>query len=908
MRHRLLAALASATYRHPWAFVLGGIALAVVSLALTQARLGFETSRNALISPDQPYLKIYNAYKAEFGQRDELVVVVDEPDLRRSKAFARDLAARLEADPEAARKVFYRVDPDTLGGRALMYLSVDDLADLKGKLEEHTDLIDGLAAEPTLANLLRSINREISKAMVSHIVSSLLGTEEEDGDEEEKPLDLSLLQHAIDAIGTAAEGGASASIWRSSLRPGEGMAEDGYLVDDDKRLLFVLVQTPEDSTKLVAAAASLARVEAHVAAALAAHPGLRVGLTGGPALETEELQSTLGDMRLASLLSLAGVGLCFVLFYREVTRPLLAVFTLTLGLAWSFGFITVAIGHLTVLSVAFATILIGMSDDFGVHLISRFEEELGAGQPVEEALRSTFVHSGGGIVAGAITFAIAFLTMTLTDFRGMAELGLIGGVGMLLCLAGMLTVFPSLLVLHERFKRSAVGARLHSLRPRWPLRLPSPAGAVARFYRWPLVLLAGSIAFTAAALFALPHLGFDLNLLHLQAEGTPSVLWEQRILSSGSRSSRYAVSVVGTLDEARRLQDAYEKLPEVRKVESAASLVPEDQDARMAAIRELAPLVAALPEVAPANGEVDVTEIHELLQSIRFKLQDPKKRWNPNRKPSDDVLQGVRDSLTRVEPQIGNGDPAVVGPRLAKLQIDTFADLADEIAFLKRNTNTAPIELAGLPAILRERFVGVSGRYLVQVFPAEDIWDPDNLARFVAALRRVDPDVTGPPVSFHETSRTMRDGYIEAGLYALVAIALLVFWDFRRVGLAALTLAPLAVGALWTVGVMELLDLRLNLANLIILPLIIGIGVSNGIHILHRHLEEGGDAAQVMAGSTGKAVVLSSLTTALGFGALTVARHQGIHSLGLLLTVGVACNLLAALLVLPALLALRKRR
>jgi hypothetical protein len=906
MRTRLLTLLARATYTYPWVFVLAGIAVAATSLALTEARLGFETSRNALISPDKEYLRIYNDYKDEFGQRDELVIVVDEPDLRRSKAFARDLATRLEADPAAARKVFYRVDPDALDGRALMYLSAEDLDDMRRKLAENADVIDAIADEPSLERLLRSINREISQAMVGHLVSSLLGTEDEE-DDDATAMDLSVLQAVIDAIGEAAGGAPPASIWRGALRPDGAMSENGYIVDDDKRLLFILVQTPEDSTRLASSAEALERVREHVAAARELHPGLRVGITGGPALETEEMEVTVVDMRLASVLALAGVGFCFMLFYREIARPLLAVFTLTLGLAWSFGFITLAIGHLTILSVAFATILIGMSDDFGVHLISRFEEELEQGQPVDEALRRTFVHCGGGIIAGAVTFAIAFLAMALTDFRGIAELGVIGGVGMLLCLVAMLTVFPALLVLHERFKATGLGGRLNAA-----LSLGRGArswrGAVfRRLYRAPGLLLALSAALSVASLLALPRLGFDLNLLHLQAEGTESVEWEHRILASGSRSSRYAVSVADSLEEARRRESEFERLAVVKKVESAASVVPENQPERMRAVTALAPVVSALPPVGAVDGEVDIAQIHGILQSIRFKLQDPEKRWNPDRKPSDEALRSVRQSIARVEPLVGGGDPGALEPAMARLQIAAFEDLSEEIDFLGRNTRAAPIALDDLPEVLRDRFVGRSGKFLVRVFPAADIWDPENLAAFVGALRSVDPNVTGPPVAFFETSRLMKEGYLRAGLYALVAICLLVLYDFRRFAPAGLALLPLAVGTLWTIGVMGLLGLQFNLANLIILPLIIGIGVSSGIHILHRHLEEGPDAGPVMARSTGRAVVLSSITTALGFGALTVANHQGIHSLGLLLTIGVSCNLLAAVLVLPSILALDRR-
>jgi hopanoid biosynthesis associated RND transporter like protein HpnN len=903
LRIRLLEALAHGTYHHPWLFLAAGALAAAVALGATSAWLAIKTSRDDLISPNQEYVRIYKGYQAEFGDRDDLVIVVDDPDLRRAKRFVREVASRLESDPAAAREVLYRIDPDAFDGKALMFLSPQELVSMRAKLGEHIDVIDRIAADPSLAGLLRAINREISAAFVGHLVASFLGTEDGEDDEEEAPLDLSLLQTLVDSLGLAATGQPYGSIWRSFLRPGSDLDEDGYLVDEDRRFVFILVQAEDDATVMAGAEEAIERVRGHIAAVWPAYPGLEVGITGGPALAAEEMAASVRDTSLASVLSLLGVGLCFVLFYRDVARPLLAVLTLALGLAWSFGWITVSVGHLTILSVAFATILIGMSDDFGVHLISRFEEETLHGQRTEEALRRTFVNSGGAIIAGAVTFAVAFFAMAFTDFIGMAELGIIGGGGVLLCLIAMLTVFPAGLVLYEQLKQRPVG-RWIDTHVRLPERLAGwEAESIDRIYRRPWLLLAFSAALTVVSAFGLRHVGFDTNLLNLQAVGTESVDWELKIIEQG-RSSRYAVSVADSLEEARRLEAAYEALPVVRRVESAASLIPERQPERIAAIDALAPLVAELPPIEAPSEEVDPGEVHELLESIRFKLQDdPDRQWDPERKPDEKALDRIRASLARVEPLVG-GDPVALRPPLLALQRDVFLDFADQIEFLRDNLRPGPISLETLPELLRTRFVGQTGKLSVQVFPEKNTWDPENLREFVAELRAVDPRVTGGPVSFHETSLRMRDGYIDAGLYALIAICLLVLWDFRSVRLAALALVPLGVGALWTVGVMWIFGLDFNLANLIILPLIVGIGISNGIHIIHRHLEDGSGEMSVIARSTGKGVVLSSLTTMVGFGALMVAQHQGIFSLGLLLTIGIGCNLLASLTVLPAILAL----
>src|SRR6266404_1197914 len=241
LRVRLLELLAHLAYQYPWRVIVVGVVLAAASLAITAQWLAFQTSRDDLISPSKEYVRIYKAYQREFGDTDDLVIVVEGNDLRQSKAFTRALAERLEKDPAAAREVLYRIDPDAFRGKALMYLSPAELTDLKSKLQEHRTVVDTIGADPSLATLLRSINREISSALVGHLVSSFLGSPAPADEQEKAPLDLTLLRTLIRSIGDAADGKPYQSVWRAFLRPGSDMDEDGFLVDDSRQFLFLLV-------------------------------------------------------------------------------------------------------------------------------------------------------------------------------------------------------------------------------------------------------------------------------------------------------------------------------------------------------------------------------------------------------------------------------------------------------------------------------------------------------------------------------------------------------------------------------------------------------------------------------------------------------------------------------------------
>jgi hypothetical protein len=234
-----------------------------------------------------------------------------------------------------------------------------------------------------------------------------------------------------------------------------------------------------------------------------------------------------------------------------------------------------------------------------------------------------------------------------------------------------------------------------------------------------------------------------------------------------------------------------------------------------------------------------------------------------------------------------------------------FADLIGTFHLLQQQDDSAPLAVEDLPPTLHDRFVGVTGKFLLQVYPKKDVWERTNQEEFVTALRQVDPNVTGTPVQLYEYETLMRNSYVQAAWYSLAAIALMVLFHFRSLGAVILSLLPVGIGALWLAGLMGWFDVPVNLANIMTLPLVIGIGVTNGIHILNRFAEE--RTPGILARSTGKAVLVSGLTAIVGFGSLILAKHRGMHSLGFVMATGIATCMIAGLTFLPALLNLLGR-
>jgi predicted RND superfamily exporter protein len=331
-------------------------------------------------------------------------------------------------------------------------------------------------------------------------------------------------------------------------------------------------------------------------------------------------------------------------------------------------------------------------------------------------------------------------------------------------------------------------------------------------------------------------------------------------------------------------------------VESIASVLPESQEEKIATIRTLAPTLRTL-EVEPEDALFSLPSLKRTVKKIQFKLQG-----RTAKEGIDDPVLEANLLAKKFLKTLDTVEPEVARERLVAFSGILFEDYRGKIADLKKNAEPAPIRTQDLPTVLKDRFIGKTGKYLVSIFPAGDIWDFDAREELLKQMRAVDPKVTGNLVHLIESSRLMKEGYIHGGGYAMAAILLYIFITFKNLRTVALILMPVVVGSIWTVGIMDLFGIRFNLANLVILPLILGVGVVNGIHIIHRYREEPDKTTSVLERSTGQAVVLSSLTTMMGFGSLMVADHQGIYSLGLVLTLGVFSCLLVSVTTLPAVL------
>ena len=883
--NRACHTLAGVVKRGAWWIILISLALAVVSVYYTYQHLGFRTSRSDLVASDQRLLQLGEQLSKDFGSRDDLVVVVENGHPDRTKAFADALALELQKQSQEFPEIFYRLQPQAFKKWALLYLEPQQIGEIKTKLQDHQGLLEGLAARPNLTGFYRGVNQELTNSLMGELFTGFLN---EDQGSEKIP-DLSFLVANLRELKQGLEGNQA---YKSPLagffvKGLEDLDHEGYFLTENNQYLLFLVTPRKDG--FTQASASVELLRKIVAQVQAGFPDLKAGVTGPMALEADEMGSAMGDITLATWLSLASQMLLLVLFLKSVKRPLLEGLVLVVSLCWTFAVATLLVGHLNLLSIVFAPLMLGITIDFGVHWFCRLEEEQDfQGKTNGNAMTCTMHRAAPAIIYAALAAAASFVPLTMTGFKGLAELGLILTVGVLLTLVATLTLLPSLVL---------VTGRYNYLEP-LPKCQGTPRPFLSLSWKRPALVAAAGLVLAGLGCISLLHVKFDLNPLHLQNQKTESVVWEMKLMKNSRYSTAFGAITTNSLDDLKAKTETLKKLPTVSHVESILSFFPEQPEARKEQLAKLAPIFQKVAIPATLEHPSDSRELAGVLGGIQFKLARALES-----DPNLGQVKEAMDLLNGIIPALKSGGPQTVA-QLGDYEGKFFNDLRDKWDFFRDGIQAPLPRLADLPAEVRDRFISPQGTFLLRVFSSEDIWDPAPLGKFVEDLQRVDPDVTGDPVLLYFFTSAFRNACLWAAGIGLVVITIMLWAVFRSLKLTLLALLPLFVGTGWTLNLMWLLGIPFNQANVLFLPLILGEGIEFGIIILVRWQMEESARVITLPASTAKGVLLAALTTTVGFGSLMVSGHQGTFSLGLLATVGSLSVLLASLSVLPAFLRL----
>ncbi len=834
------------------------VVLVAIVLALTvgggffvSQGISIDTDINKLINPNLPWRLQEQRLERAFPQTvDVLAVLVEAQTPDETEDATEALAAKLAAKKDLFKSVRRPDGGNFFKQNGLLFLSKQNVQDFADQIIAAQPLIGTLAADPSLRGVFDALDLAAQGAARGATDAKEVGA----------------AFTAVDqASGAALAGRHQRLSWQNLLT--------GQKPEQNELRRFILTQPILDYSDLEPGARATEAV--HDAArelGLTRENGARVRVTGSVALSDAEFATLAHGAGFSTALSVGLLCLWLLLALRSLRLLAAIVTTLIVGLIACGVFAVGVVGPLNPISVAFAVLFVGIAVDFGIQFSVRYRDERFRVGDLGEALRRTAEGIGGPLAVAAAATAVGFFAFVPTDYTGVRDLGLIAGVGMIIALVLNLTLLPALLTL---------------LRPpgeRRPVGFVR-AAAVDRVlvqHRGRVVLAAALLGLASIA--TLPWLRFDFNPLHLQNpnEEAVSTLFD---LMKDPNTTPYTIDILEpSLPQAVALAARIEALPEVSQAVTAASYVPSDQDEKLVILQDAALLLG--PTLSPATVKPPPGN-SEILDAIARCNADVKKAAAKGSKAAVQLTQTLEAILARggaVLPALGANIAAGVDRRIDDLRLALEAQ---------------PVTLDTLPPELKSEWIAADGQARIEVFPKGDTGDNEVLRRFAAAVQAIAPDATGTPVTIQESARTVTGAFVTAGMIALAAITVLLGLVLRRLHDVLLVVAPLLLAGLLTLATSVLVGLPLNFANIIALPLLLGIGVAFDIYFVMRWRAGSGDLLQ---SSTARAILFSALTTGTAFGSLALSNHPGTAEMGKLLTLALFYTLLCTFFVLPALL------
>ncbi|MEM8772718.1 MAG: MMPL family transporter [Pseudomonadota bacterium] len=838
----------------------GGVILTLAIMGLAAAagwyaanNLKVNTDTSAMLDPSLPFQQRASALREAFPQiKTDIIVIVRAASLDEADAYASDLRDAIADNKNAFDSVFAPAQEDFFAENGLLYLSEGELESRMAQMSKASGLIETLIKSPELGTFFTTLA-------------------ENDALAEQSDLGQETLQALYDEIANVAD-----AALKGEERPFSWMGaldEDLRAKDAHTRLIYA---TPVlDYTRLQPAKAGIEALREIIAGLDERYAGrVETFITGDPALRVEELEAVTTGIGLSMALSLVLVTFLLLLCYRSLAMATLTLAGLLVTLVLTSAFAAAFIGELNLVSVAFTVLLIGLGLDFAIHLLLHVQERRVDGQSNEDALKGALGEVGPALALAAPTTALAFLSFVPTKFNGIAQLGVIAGAGVIIAFLVSVTFMPAAL-------------------KRLPLsRARKREGGIRAFFNG-LSRVASPIAFAtiivgAGALNLMPQVRFDADQMSLRNPNAPSVIGFNALFDDEETAPYRLSRLVATEAEAEETAAAASRLDSVGATRSLPDFVPDDQEAKL-----------------------DIIDIASGSLVFAFDAE-------PGSLAGPPAAEGVDALKKRLDAAYSDG----AGARLSALLDDLAQDSDGAIEALEHNIflywtqltdrlaaqlNADFIEIDALPLSLSSRYRSDDGQWRVDIIPKADVRDYNELKAFVKNVESEFSDLTGGAYQSQKAGEIISAAMLQATLIAFGVVAVFLSLMLGRVRIVLLMLFPLALAGVLTAATGVLLDIPFNYANVIVLPLLIGIGVDSGIHLALRHDQvSAGDG--VYGTSTPRAVLFSALTTVASFGSLMLSPHRGTASMGELLSIAIAFTLICTLIVLPAAFNYTERR
>jgi len=829
--------------------------LGVVTGIYAAGHFAIDADVNKLISKELPWRQREVAFEKSFPPKEETILaVIDAPTSELATQVTAALIQKLAPQKDHFHSILEAGGGPFFAKNGLLFLPTEEVVGLTKKLGEAKPLIQTLAQDSNLRGLTTALNYGLIGArMNQYTLDDLSGT-------------LNMVSDTLDEV---IAGRPASFSWRAML--------NGRPTNPDEQRRFVEFRPVLDYAALMPGKVATDAIrDAAAELDIGTKYGARVRLTGPVAIADEEYATLEEGAFVNTAVTIVVVLTILWLALRSFGIILAVAISLLVGLSITAAIGLAIVGALNLISVAFAVLFIGLGVDFGIQFSVRYRAERHEVDNLHEALVNTARHVGAPLTLAAAATAAGFLSFLPTDYKGLSELGLLAGLGMIIAFLTSITVIPALLtVLRPPGEPEEMGFK--SLAP------------VDRFmerHRIPVIVGTGLVV--AAGLPLLYWLQFDFNPLNLRSAKVESVATFLELRSDPNIGASSIYVLAPNKEAANTDVQKLSKVPEVASVKTIDSFIPDDQQPKLAAIRQLASVL------------------------------DPVLRPDPNKKPPTDAdnvaaLKSAVDALKQsAGTQTGRGAAAAkrLGEDLGKLASGDEALRARAQAAMIPSLNTALDELRNylqahsvtletLPPEIAREWVTQDGRYKVEILPKGDPTDNEILRQFARAVQAVEPNATGGPIAILESGRTVVRAFYEAGFWALGSIIVLLWIVLRRFGDVLLTIIPLLVAGVVTMELMVLFGMKLNFANIIALPLLLGVGVAFKIYYIMAWRAGQTDLLQ---SSLTRAVMFSALTTATAFGSLWLSSHPGTSSMGKLMALALVTTMAAAVLFQPVLM------
>ncbi|RLA18992.1 MAG: hopanoid biosynthesis-associated RND transporter HpnN [Gammaproteobacteria bacterium] len=842
-----------------WLVILLFVILSGYSLHFTINNLGVNTDTSELLSPDLPFQQNSKRWENAFPQdADTILLVVESPTAEQTAMAANKLAQRISANKQLFEYVYIPGDNAFFKQQGLLYLELDKLENLATTISDAQPFIGHLSENYHLQGLLDILGKALESS------------------NDDLPTDLNPLLENIDQSLIAVQSNQKHYLsWKKLLSINQST--------DRNTLRSIVSARPIadfNSMKPVEQALNYAREV--VREIKLQDPQVSIRITGEKALEEDEMRVLAEDTVYSGLFAMVLVIIVLLIGLRSVKLVLCTLITLIMGLILTAGFATIAVGHLNVLSVAFAILYIGLGVDFAIHICLCFRECWEQHISSVDAIQRSVKVLGFSLFLCALTTSIGFFAFIPTDYKGVSELGLISGGGMFVGLFVSLSLLPALLKVAsiKKLEHTQV-TRL----PDWIYTFPFRHAISIRYI---------SILLAIAACFSFSYVRLDSNPVNLRDPNSESVVTFKDLLHSKTDSPFALIALSDSLNHAEILAARIEQLPTVNKTILLKSFVAKNQDDKLEIIDDLSLVLST--ELDRFNRPLEQADSRQGLLDLQTKI-----------KSAIDISTGKAspELLLKLQEHINNfivfadasETPESVYQQLDNSILGLFPYTMQQ---LDSSLGAYPFALKDIPGYISKNWLSSSGIYKIVIEPKKDLNIAENLAEFAAEVKDIDNSVTGIPVSDLASGVVISKVFVQAFSTAIIVIFLVLLIILRNFRNTLLVIWPLLLAGLLTAATNVLLNNPFNFANIIALPLLMGMGVDSGIHIMHR-LESGLKAGEhLLQTSTARGVFFSSLTTLLSFTSLAFTNHQGIASMGMLLAIGISFTLICTLVVLPA--------